>query len=231
MGPRTADETGIGRRGTLSRDRILQAALDIVDAHGAEAVTMRRIAGELGVDPMALYRHVKDKDALLDGMVELLWRQVPLPPRQRGDWIEPLRSYAHALRDALMAHPCAAGLLLARPVMFRPVLEAYDTLLGNIRDGGFDDAQAAQILRSVISSAFADAIANLTYRSLSSGSSETDALISLSQALPEDTPAHLVRTAYAVCGTCEPDADFTFVLDLILNGAQDIRSPEKLLGP
>lgn len=120
----------------------------------------------------------------------------------------------------------AAGLLLTRPVLPRPALEAFDTLLNNIRDDGFDDARASQILRSVTSVAMSDAVAALTYRSLArpqrQPGPEADAWISLSQLLPSDTLTNLVRTAYAVCA-CEPDTDFTFVLDLILDGAQELK--------
>lgn len=215
------------RRGTLSRDRILETALAVVDEDGAEALTMRRVAAKLGVDPMALYRHVKSKDALLDGVVEMLWRHVP-QPRRGDDWTEALRSFAHGLRAVVNAHPGAAPLLLTRPVFPRPALEATDILLNNIRDAGFDELRAAQILRSVTSTALGDALAALSYRALTgspprpASPSEPDAWISLSQALPENTPTELVRTAYAVCA-CEPDADFSFVLDLILQGAQELK--------
>jgi AcrR family transcriptional regulator len=171
---------------------------------------------------MALYRHVRNKDALLDGVVERLWEEVPTPPRQGGDWVEPLRAFAVGLRAVIDAHPRTATLLLTRPLLPRRPLEAYDTLLGNLRDAGYDDTRATQILRSVISTAYADAFATLTYRCLAAARSDADALITMSQLLPPDTPPYLVRTAHTICGTCEPGADFTFVLDLILASAQDL---------
>lgn len=214
------------RRGTLSRDRILATALHIADTHGPDALTMRRVATELGVDPMALYRHVHNKDALLDGVVDKLWDEVPAPPRRDGDWTEPLRAFAFGLRAVISNHPRAAALLLTRHAFARRPLEAFDTLLGNIRGAGYDDDQAAQILRSVISTAYADAFATLAYR-CPGPTSDAEALIALSQLLPPDTPAHLVRTAHTICGTCEPDTDFTFVLDLILTGADRLKRHEQ----
>lgn len=213
------------RRGTLSRDRILAAALHIADTHGPDALTMRRVATELGVDPMALYRHVHNKDALLDGVVDMLWDEVPAPPRRDGGWTEPLRAFAFGLRAVISSHPRAATLLLTRNALPRRALEAYDTLLGNIRDAGYDDDQAAQILRLVVSTTYADAFAALTYRCCAG--SGADALIELSQLLPPDTPPHLVRTAHTICGTCEPGTDFTFVLDLILTGADRLQRGEQ----
>lgn len=226
--PNAARGGETARRGTLSRDRILEVALAVADADGVEALTMRRVATRLGVDPMAIYRHVKGKDDLLDGVVERLWHEVPPPPRRPDAWAEPLRDYAHGLRAVVNAHPSAAPLLLTRPVMPRSALEATHTLLSNLQDAGFDELRAARILRSVSSAALGDALAAVTYRTLAQcpappeSASETDAWIAISQALPADTPTELVRTAYAVCA-CEPDSDFTFVLDLILQGAQELK--------
>lgn len=70
-----------GRRGTLSRDQILTAALRIAESHGPDALTMRRVATDLGVDPMALYRHVDNKDALLGGVAE---NSGPRSPRRHA---------------------------------------------------------------------------------------------------------------------------------------------------
>ncbi len=198
------------RRGILSRERILATALEIADAHGPDALTMRRVATELGVDPMALYRHVRNKDALLDGVVD---------------------AFGVGLRAVIDAHPRTSTLLLTRRILPRRPLEAYDTLLGNLRDAGYDDTRATQILRSVISTAYADAFATLTYRCLAAARSDADALITMSQLLPPDTPPHLVRTAHTICGTCEPGADFTFVLDLILAGAQDLPRHHQTANP
>lgn len=223
-----AERAKPSRRGTLNRERVLEAALAVTDAEGVDALTMRRVATELGVDPMALYRHVASKDALLDGLVEMLWQQVPPPPRRSDQWVESLRGHAHALRSVVNAHPNAAGLLLTRCVLSQPALERYDTLLANLRDAGFDEVLAARILRTVTSTALGDALAALTYYAFAGPAlqeatdGDTDAWISLSQALPADTPPALVRTAYTVCA-CEPDADFTFVLDLILHGAEQLK--------
>lgn len=223
MAPPTATGARRGRRGTLSRDQILTAALRIADSHGLEALTMRRVATELSVDPMALYRHLDNKDALLGGITEKLWDEVPLPPRHDGDWKEPMRAFAFGLRAVITGHPATAALLTQHGLVRRP-LEAYDILLNNMRDAGYDDDRAVKILTAAVTAACADAFTTLAYPcgiAASGASSGTDALIALSQMLPPGTPAHLVRTAYAIC-TCEPDANFTFLLDLILIGADDL---------
>lgn len=232
-----ADQAPSGRKNPLSRDRVLRAAFEVVDAHGPGALTMRKVAAELGVDPMAIYRHVDSKDAMLDGVVEMLWRQIPPPPRRSDTWPEQLRSFAFALRAAVNAHPNAARLLLTRNVIPISALEAFDTLLHNLRDAGFSETDASKILRAVNSSALGDALSALTYQALApsgeptADGEETDAWITLTQALPPGTPPQLVRTAYAICGCWEPDTDFSFVLDLILDGAHKLkRRPDPTSG-
>src|SRR6266481_8370899 len=84
-------------RRPLTRERILQTGLQLIDQQGLEAFTMRKLAQELGVDPMSIYRHVENKDALLDGVAEVLWGEVELPGSGAG-WEELLRSMATSLR-------------------------------------------------------------------------------------------------------------------------------------
>lgn len=229
MAPSTVTGARRVRRGTLSRGQILAAALRIADSHGPGALTMRRVATELGVDPMALYRHVDNKDALLGGVAEKLWDEVPLPPRHHSDWKEPLRAFAFALRALITNHPRTAALLLTRHGLVRRPLEAYDILLSNIRDAGYGDDRAVQILTAAVTAACTDAFTALAYQCITGASgapSGPDALIALSQLLPPGTPPHLVRTAYAIC-TGEPGTNFTFLLDLILAGANELERGEQ----
>src|SRR5579859_2596523 len=210
MAPSTVTGARRGRRGTLSRGQILAAALRIADSHGPEALTMRRVATERGV-------------------AEKLWDEVPLPARHHGDWKEPLRAFAFGLRALITNHPRTAALLLTRHGLVRRPLEAYDILLSNIRDAGYDDDRAVQILTAALTAACTDAFTALAYRCITGASgtpSGPDALIALSQLLPPGTPPHLVRTAYAIC-TCEPGTNFTFLLDLILAGANELTRSEQ----
>ena len=88
----------------LSRERILAAALQLVDASGVDQLTMRRLASVLGVDPMAIYRHLPDKAAVLNGMVELVFGEFQ-PPTVLGDWRAKVRAFAAAYRAVTHAHP------------------------------------------------------------------------------------------------------------------------------
>jgi AcrR family transcriptional regulator len=124
-------------RTPLSRDRIVQEAVDLADRSGVEAVTMRHLGDELGFEAMSLYRYVASKDDLLDGMLDLVLAEWQLPP-DAGDWRESVRTGARAVHDALRRHRWAARLLMTgmRP---RPArLEYMEWLLGRLRGAGFD---------------------------------------------------------------------------------------------
>ena len=131
-----------GRPPRVSRDQILAAALRIVDANGLEQLTMRRLGAELAVDPMTIYRHVPDKTALFDGLVELLLARVTLPGRT-GQWADDFRAAAHAARATLLAHPNLIPLLGARPQVTRPAFTLWESLTSILLDAGLSEEQAA----------------------------------------------------------------------------------------
>src|SRR3954451_814597 len=122
-------------RASLSRDRILATALEFADTAGVDALTMRRLADELGFEAMSLYRHVANKKDLLDGMLDLVLAEWDLPD---GEWEASLRTSAHSVHDALLRHRWAAQLLLPGTHM-RPARLGYmEFLLGRLRAAGFD---------------------------------------------------------------------------------------------
>src|SRR5437870_5886259 len=88
----------------LSRKRILRAALQVMDQEGLEAVTMRRLGRELGVEAMSLYNHVKDKEAILEGILEVVMAEFEFP-EETGDWEADVRAGARAWRRLMIAHP------------------------------------------------------------------------------------------------------------------------------
>src|SRR6478736_4632112 len=101
------------RRRPLSRERVLATAVDLADAGGSEALSMRRLGQELGVDPMALYRHVRNKDDLLDGMLGVVVGQME-PPSPDLPWTEALRTLAMNARRVMLRHTWARGVLEER---------------------------------------------------------------------------------------------------------------------
>src|SRR5690606_27337319 len=104
-----------GQRAGLTREAILDAALELADREGLKALSMRRLGAALGVEAMALYHHVDGKEALFDGLVEHVFAQTSARPSSRRDWREWARAYAEELRSTLSAHPNVLPLVVSRP--------------------------------------------------------------------------------------------------------------------
>jgi len=155
-----------GRRAALTREQVLVAALEIIDEDGVEALTMRRLAQALDRNPMGIYRHAADKDALLDGIVEHVLSALVVtrkPGRDAesvdrdgdddGDWETALRHTAHAFRRIALAHPNAVPLLVTRsvtgPLALRPLgtLRPLEELLEVFIGAGFDPHGALHATR------------------------------------------------------------------------------------
>jgi AcrR family transcriptional regulator len=128
--------TSAPRRAPLSRDRVLQAAVALADVGGVEALSMRRLAQELGVVPMALYKHVANKDELLDGMVDVVLGEIE-PPGPSADWQVAVRRRVLSAREAVLRHPWARKAIESRTRRTPVVLGYMDSLAGAFRAGGF----------------------------------------------------------------------------------------------
>lgn len=127
----------------LSRDRVLEGALVVAERDGLERLSMRRVARELDVSTMALYRHVTNKDDLLDGVVERLLGELHLPENALA-WDQRLRTLAHELRALASRHPGLFGLLLRRRAVGAGATRARESALEALRDAGFDPEAAAR---------------------------------------------------------------------------------------
>jgi TetR/AcrR family tetracycline transcriptional repressor len=133
-------------RGTLNRERIAEAALALVDRDGAEALTMRRVAAELGSQPMSLYRHVDGREGLLDALFDAYVAR--LQPVDRDlPWDERLRAFARDTRTVALAHPEAFRLVANRPARSAAVLELSDALVGAFRAAGLSADRAVSAMR------------------------------------------------------------------------------------
>jgi AcrR family transcriptional regulator len=124
------------RRTPLSRDRVLRAAVTLADVAGIESLSMRNLAQELGVVPMALYKHVANKEELLDGMVDAVVGEIDPPARGTG-WKSAVRQRILSARRALQRHPWASQMIQSRTNPTPVVLEYMDSMIGMFRVGGF----------------------------------------------------------------------------------------------
>ena len=126
------------RRRPLTRMRIITAALRLVDREGLEALSMRRLGRALGVDAMSLYKHVPNKAALLDGLVELLLGELEIPGPEAGDWMARLRSISGSYRRIAHAHPHAFPLAVTRSYNTPATLRQLEATLQILHEAGFD---------------------------------------------------------------------------------------------
>lgn len=135
-------------RPALSRERVIEAALEVADAEGLGAVTMRRLADALGVHPTSLYNHLPTKEAILDGMADALIGEAGFP-ETFDDWSDWVRSMAVALRNAARAHP-GAFLVLAQRAASGPFASAVsEAALDAFRRAGFTPRESAEALAAV----------------------------------------------------------------------------------
>ena len=208
------------RRIKLTRDRVLSAAMALADAGGIESLTMRRLGEELTVGPMALYRHVTNKDDLVDGLVDLVFGEVGLPPSTVG-WKASMRERAISLRDVLSRHRWAIGLMESRTNPGPANLRHHDAVVGSLRAAGFDMAMAAHAY-SVLDGyiyGFALTKMNLPFES-------TDDIVELSQTMLAPFPlnAYPNLAAFITEHAMKPGYDyadeFEYGLDLILGGLE-----------
>lgn len=129
-------------RAPLTRQRALSAAVALADAEGLGAVTMRRLAGELGVEAMSLYHHVANKDAILDGMVETVFGEFDLPS-PTADWKTAMRDRGVSVRRVLTRHPWAISIMQSRTSPGPASLGHLDAVIGCCRRAGFSVEMAA----------------------------------------------------------------------------------------
>jgi TetR/AcrR family transcriptional regulator, tetracycline repressor protein len=139
-----------GERTRLTRDAVVDQALRLADAVGLDALTIRKLATELGVTPMALYWHFRSKDELLDGLAERVWAEIDTDIDDTASWSAKLRGLLESLLRVLRAHPAAAQLLLQSEKQGESFLRATEITLEVLRSAGFDPDYASEIARSTL---------------------------------------------------------------------------------
>ncbi len=125
---------------------MLDATLSLAEESGLETVSMRAVASRLGVTPMALYHHVRDKEDLLDALIERLLGELPLPDPSLP-WQDRLRALAASLRDTAARHPDAFGMLLRRPATTPAALRAREAVYAALSDAGVPDTLIPRVER------------------------------------------------------------------------------------
>jgi len=210
-------------RTPLTRARIVDTALEIADTAGVEAVTMRRVGQELGFEAMSLYRHVKGKDDLLDGMLDVVLAEWELPS-DGEPWAEAVRTSALSVHAALRRHPWAARLLMT-PGHLRPARLGYmDRLLRALRRGGFDPDTTYHVYHLLDGHIFGFSLWEIAYTSAETTDEELVARFIAS--VPWDDYPHLTehRDQHMTDGAHREVSAFEVGLDLILGGLESRRA-------
>ena len=132
-----------GRQPRVSREHVLDAALAIADEDGLAAVTMANVGGRLDVQAMSLYRHIGNKEQMLDGLVDRVFAEIEVP-RDTDDWKAALRRRAISARQALGRHPWAIGLMESRAQPGPTTLAHHDAMLAILFDAGFSGHEATR---------------------------------------------------------------------------------------
>jgi AcrR family transcriptional regulator len=220
VGTLSSNDTPVGRV-TLSRDRVLHRAIAYTDSHGIESLSMRSLAEELDVVPMALYKHVVNKDDLLDGMIEVVVGEIARTPAT-GEWKNDVRVRILAARQSLLRHHWSRAVLESRAAMTPAMLDYLDSLTGLFLDGGLSVDLTHFVMHALGNRmwGFSQELFAATPKS------DTESFNAQKAALPAHHP-HLAQIAMAAAHAdpgsavgpgCDAQFEFEFALDLVLDG-------------
>ena len=213
------------RRGSLTRERVLRAAVKLADAGGFDSLSMRKLASELGVEAMSLYNHVANKEEILDGLVDIVFGEIEFPDPGETDWRTAMRQRAVSVREALNRHPWAVGLMEGRMRPGPATVRNHNAVMGCLREAGFSfrDAVHAYSVMDAYIYGFA-----LQERELPFETPEESAQVIASQRqhVPEmDQYPYLVELAAELAKAgYDYDSEFEFGLDLILDGIERFKA-------
>lgn len=218
-----SSETGSERREPLSRERVLRAAIVFADEQGIDALSMRKLGRQLGVEAMSLYKHVASKDDLLDGIAELVASEIHLPA-PNTEWKTAMRDRAISAREVFSRHPWAVGIMEARANPGPASMRYYDTVIGSLRRGGFTVRMASRAFSLMDAYVFGYAAQeiNLPFDS-------TEDVADIAEAIREQLPANEFPhfTEMILDYVSRPEwnfqEEFEFGLDLILDGLEHHR--------
>jgi AcrR family transcriptional regulator len=210
------------RRAPLTKERVLRAAVDLADRDGIDALSMRKLGQELGVDPMALYRHVRNKDDLLDGALAVVVGQME-PPRAGLAWKAALRELAMNARRVMLRHPWARAVLEERGTAGEAMVGQVERVLAILLGADFSLELAHHGLHVLDSRIFGFSPA-LFDESRGRPAPTPEAQVALARAIATRYPnvAQLATAASheGVLGACDDDVEFAFGLDLVLDGLE-----------
>lgn len=213
-------------RQPLTKDSVISAAIDLADRDGLDALTMRRLGARLGVQAMSLYKHVSNKDQILDEIVEHVFGVIELPDVE-ASWQQAMRWRAHSARRVLCRHSWAIGLLESRGATGPASMRYVDSILGCLRAAGFtlqDSAHAFWILDSFV---YGHVLQETRMSVSQHEESPGGARLPAERAGFTDYPHLAALAAPAISAQFSFDQEFDIGLDLIIHGLERIAAPSR----
>lgn len=204
------------RRVPLSRERVLDAAIKLADQGGLESLSMRKLGQELGVEAMAVYYHFANKGEVIDGIVDIVFSQIDLPA-SGVDWKSAMRQRAVSLRDVLLRHRWAIGLMESRRKPGPANLRHHDVVIGSLRSAGLNMPTIAHAYSLVDSYVYGFALfaMNLPF-------DPSEEVADLGQGVLRAYPVNAYPNLVAYISAMRPGYnygdEFEYGLDLILDG-------------
>jgi AcrR family transcriptional regulator len=210
------------RRVPLSRARVLDTAIELADREGIDAVSMRRLGQELGVEAMSLYTHVRSKDDVLDGMADAVVERIAVGRRGHG-WQQTLRAMILGARTVMLNHPWAARVIETREQPGPATIRYMDAVAATLLDGGFT-VDIAHHAMHVLGSR----VLGFGQDLFDDGADDPEAAATIARELAPAFPAvaaiALAASHEGGLGGCDDDVEFAFGLDLILDGLERERA-------
>jgi AcrR family transcriptional regulator len=212
------------RRKPLSRERILDAALVLVDEEGIEALSMRKLGQALGYEAMSLYNHVKNKDDVLDGMLDLVLAEMEAPDPEGG--LPAIRAAALSAHEALRRHSWAAGLLMTPARVRAGRLEFMDGLLGALRTAGFSAETTYHAYHVIDAHIIGFSLWQSTHDFSLPEEMSDDLRATLERMIPRETYPHLYEHGmqHLEPGPHQDTSAFEYGLGLLLESLEKLRS-------
>ena len=210
-------------RTRLSKQAVTERALALADASGPDGLTIRRLAQDLGVTPMALYWHFRSKEELIAGVTDRIWRELRTDVDAAAPWQAQLRGLLESLIGVLRAHPSASQLLLAGEKQSEGAREATEVALEVLHRAGFDPRQATEIARSAL---YIGLMLVMSEPGYEPGLSEEERaevqrrkMVELAS-LPPDRYPRLVAAAVPMTACDDPEFHYRFGADLFIAGVE-----------
>jgi AcrR family transcriptional regulator len=216
---------GRGRRAPLTRDRVVRAAVARADVGGFDSLSMRNLAEDLGAAPMALYRHVANKEDLLDGMIDIVFSEIDVPSG-RSDWKAEMRQRAIATRDALSRHRWANGLMESRASPGPANLRYHNAFTGCLREAGFPFRRAIHAYNAVQSYTYGFALQEMHLSFETPEESAELARTMVGDQLAEYPYLAEVVVEFGKSGGYDYTEEFEVALDLILDAIERFKQED-----